>query len=365
MRAGARRWRRAAESGHALACLIPDGATGGRPWGTPVHSLDESMMRSIRMPYVPISVVIPVYNCARYLTRAVGSILHQDRRDIEVIAVDDGSTDGSGALLQSLARTDQRLRVLQQPHVGVTTALIRGCAAARGTFIARQDADDISASNRLRRLASFLEQHPDAVLVSSGIRVLGPQEEVLVDIPSPAVAEMADVIAKAEHRSLIGGAVMFRAAAYRQVDGYHAHFRFAEDLDLHLRLMEVGTAGFLPDLLYGYRIQDESVTRRYGDAQIRYFVALAQACAEARRQGISESPILETARRASYMSPLPRSRPESVADTHLLVGRLLLSRGDWRARSYFWQVLKKGPDKIRSAAGLLLAWTIGRWPLPS
>lgn len=95
------------------------------------------------MPRSPtVSVVMSVFNGARYLSASIASILSQEDVDFELIIVDDGSTDATPGLLAEFAARDARVRVIRQDNSGITQALIRGCAAARGTFIARQDADD-------------------------------------------------------------------------------------------------------------------------------------------------------------------------------------------------------------------------------
>ena len=97
-----------------------------------------------------ISVVMSVCNGSDLLAKAVNSILSQEGVSLELIVVNDGSIDGSCAtILDEYARRDPRVRVIHQENTGLTRALIRGCAAARGQFIARQDSDDISLPGRL------------------------------------------------------------------------------------------------------------------------------------------------------------------------------------------------------------------------
>ena len=96
-----------------------------------------------------VSIVMSVYNGACYLRAAVESVLDQQGVSFEFVVVDDGSTDESGAILDEYATRDPRLRVIHQQNTGLTQALIRGCSEARGEFIARQDADDVSLPGRL------------------------------------------------------------------------------------------------------------------------------------------------------------------------------------------------------------------------
>src|SRR5207253_385711 len=117
---------------------------------------DSAFCVSVRVPAIivanarkmsdrpTVSVLLPVYNGARYLRPAVESILAQTFADFELIAVDDGSTDRSLAMLQEYARRDPRVHVITRPNTGIAGALNDGLAAARGEFLARMDADDIS-----------------------------------------------------------------------------------------------------------------------------------------------------------------------------------------------------------------------------
>src|SRR4051794_34124457 len=104
-----------------------------------------------------ISIVMPVHNAMPYLREAVNSLLQQDIGDLEIIALDDASTDGSGAYLDGIE--DSRLRVLHFPKQGLTKLLNIGLREARGSLVARMDADDISLPDRLRLQRAFLEDH--------------------------------------------------------------------------------------------------------------------------------------------------------------------------------------------------------------
>ena len=134
-----------------------------------------------------VSVVLSVHDEEPFLAECLESVLAQTGVWFEVIAINDGSTDGSPALLDAYAARDGRLRVVHQPNAGLTRALIRGCAMARGRFVARQDADDLAFPGRLARLAADLDTHPEVVLVASAAVMFGPRGELL----SPWVAARA------------------------------------------------------------------------------------------------------------------------------------------------------------------------------
>jgi glycosyltransferase involved in cell wall biosynthesis len=117
-----------------------------------------------------VSVVMPVYNGETFLEEALLSVLTQSLRDIEVIVVDDGSTDRTPEILAYV--TDPRVRVLTQPNGGIAAALNFGVAHARGRYVARMDADDRCVPERLDRQVSFLETHPEVAAVGSSYRLI-------------------------------------------------------------------------------------------------------------------------------------------------------------------------------------------------
>ena len=112
-----------------------------------------------------VSVLLPVYNGEPYLKAAIDSILAQTFTDFECIIIDDGSSDGSSALISSV--DDPRIRFYQQPNRGLPATLKRGLSLARGVFIARQDQDDLSHSDRLRLQVAYLQSHPECVLLGT------------------------------------------------------------------------------------------------------------------------------------------------------------------------------------------------------
>src|SRR5262245_56756332 len=119
-----------------------------------------------------VSVLLPVRNGGAYLAPALASLWRQTLRDFEVIAVNDGSTDDSGERLERHARREKRLRVIHLPASGLPTALNAGLAAARGRWIARQDADDLSRRRRFELQQGLLAAHPEIGVVGSRLRIL-------------------------------------------------------------------------------------------------------------------------------------------------------------------------------------------------
>jgi glycosyltransferase involved in cell wall biosynthesis len=282
-----------------------------------------------------VSVVLSVCDDERFLAECLESVLAQTGVSFEVIAIDDGSTDGSAALLNAYAARDVRLRVVHQHNAGLTRALIRGCAMARGRFVARQDADDIAFPGRLARLASELESHPQAVLVASAAVMLGPRGELL--------SAWAAAGATPDRDTSCHGTWMFRRDAYEQVGGYHSHFRAAQDVDLRLRFEMRGEVRVLPDILYAFRIREGSISAT-SPIQKRLSL-LAHEAAARRARGLDDADLLtEAARLGAEESTRLRTEP-GAGD--YFAGRCLVALGDRRAVTYLWRACQREPASVR------------------
>ncbi len=120
-----------------------------------------------------VSVVMPVYNTAEYVAEAVDSILKQTLSDLELIIIDDGSTDASPAILDQIQKADERVHVIHQQNQGIVGALNRGLKLAGGEYIARMDGDDISLPDRLAVQVAFMDRHPNVGICGTACRLFG------------------------------------------------------------------------------------------------------------------------------------------------------------------------------------------------
>jgi glycosyltransferase involved in cell wall biosynthesis len=303
------------------------------------------------MSAVDVSVVMGVYNGIATLEETLRSVLAPDEGPrLELIAVDDGSTDGSGELLDAWARRDARVRVIHQANTGLTRALIRGCGEARGEFIARHDCGDVSLPHRLARQWRLLQSHPEAVLTACAVRFIGPGGEPLFVTARPGES-LHEGLGKLERGRVQGpphhGATMFRRSAYEQAGGYRAYFVVAQDLDLWLRLRELGAC--IGDAQIGYvaRLEAGSISARRRGDQLR-MAQVALDCARERRAGRDDAPLL-----AVPPVPLdaPRRDPRAENARFLyFVGSCLRQSDPAAARRYFWQAFRARPLMLKSLA---------------
>jgi len=293
-----------------------------------------------------ISVVMSVYNGERYLRQAADSILAQEGIEFEFIVVDDGSSDSSPRILEEYACHDPRVRVICQENAGLTRALIRGCVEARGEYIARQDADDVSLPGRLAKLADVLRRDHTLSFVSSWSQVIGPEGEVLMTHTRPEDPYRATELL------LFGGAgppghgsVMFRRSRYEAVGGYRAEFYFAQDCDLWFRLGENGRLGYVPQVLYQYRVSPGSVSGNRNFIKVEFAEAVSR-CRDARRRGENESDILSACVRLANRTR--ETSPASEAATLYFLGRNLLRRNPVQAVKYLVACIRKSPWHFRA-----------------
>ena len=205
-----------------------------------------------------VSVVLPVRDGARYLREAVESVLGQSLADLELIVVDDGSTDETPAMLAGFG--DPRLRILRQDRLGLVAALNRGLETAEAPYLARMDADDVSLPKRLERQVAFLEDHSRAALVVPGVELVDEEGRPVGTIVLPP--DDADLRRRLLLRNPIThGSVVLRRSALDTAGGYRAAHGANEDYDLWRRLARDWELAAIPELLYRYRVHADAVTK--------------------------------------------------------------------------------------------------------
>ena len=206
-----------------------------------------------------VSVVMPVYNPGRFLADAVNSIIEQTFHDWEMICVNDGSTDGSGLLLDKFAEQDARIRVVHQANTGIVGALNNGNEHARGPLICRMDSDDIALPDRMEKQLAFLRRSPNCVAVGGAILEIDTDGDPLCCTRLPA--EHTDIENNLLHRrtGLFHPTTMLRTEALRAVGGYRAQYQWVEDHDLWLRLAQRGELANLNEIVLCYRQHPSSV----------------------------------------------------------------------------------------------------------
>lgn len=232
-----------------------------------------------------VSVLMPVFDAERYVAGAVDSILGQTFKDFELLIVDDGSTDRSVEIMRTYARRDRRIRLTTRSNRGVSVTRNELLRAAVGEFIAPMDADDVALPHRLEREVEFLAEHPDVVCVGASYRIID-QASRLIHRAFPVTQQDEEIqqLLLRGHCSLHQPTVMYRRAAALKAGGYDEQFQAAEDMDLWLRLGEIGKLANMPDQVLEYRVYGKSLSDRMQETALDEMRrASAAAC---KRRGI-------------------------------------------------------------------------------
>jgi glycosyltransferase involved in cell wall biosynthesis len=207
-----------------------------------------------------VSVVIPTYNCGEYIRASVESALAQTHRPIEVVVLDDGSTDDTRERLRAYGG---RIKYIYQPNRGLSAARNAAIAAAEGDVIALLDADDLCAPRRVERQVSLLCANPNVGFVACQAPIMDQDGKLTGKKYSrrAVFAYNEDVVIgrdAALRRYLQDGfflptTVLMRRSVLDAVGGYDESLRVAEDLDLMLKLLQVCDMGYINEALYFYR----------------------------------------------------------------------------------------------------------------
>ncbi|MDP2292814.1 MAG: glycosyltransferase [Actinomycetota bacterium] len=232
---------------------------------------------------VLVSFVLPVHNGAEHVAAAIDSVLAQGDTEIElvvieVVVVDDGSTDGTAEVLARYAH-DPRVRVVRhEVNLGLVAALNRGLRESRGELVARLDADDLALPGRLAAHLAAMAANPALVLHATAYERALPSGEVLRR-PVPPMTHGALAMAAWAGNQLCHSAVMFRRQVAIDVGGYREEWFPVEDFDLWLRLMAVGEYGGSAHVGTRYLVNPDGISKRHDDAQRSAMRARADAAA--------------------------------------------------------------------------------------
>ncbi len=205
-----------------------------------------------------ISAVLPVYNCEKYIQQAIDSILNQTFKDFELIIINDGSTDGSLELIKGY--NDPRIVIIDQNNQGLAKTLNNGLAIARGEYIARMDADDISMPDRFEKQLAYLTKYPKIKLLGTGVDLIDKDgESICIDVPYTGSSFLKKFLKKIgnpfKHPS-----VMFDRELALYLGGYNEKIgKYFEDYFLWSEFAHHSEIDILNEVLLKYRITPGSI----------------------------------------------------------------------------------------------------------
>jgi len=228
-----------------------------------------------------ISVIIPVYNYERYLGEAIESVLGQTYQDLEVIVVDDGSTDRSGEVAESFA--GRGVRYCQEVHAGIGPARNKGVELAQGEFIAFLDADDRWPLEKIERQLRAFENDPALEMVFGQALQLqnGPAWEAGVRDKNLAVDGMVP--------GMVPGTMLIKRDAFDRVGKFQGGLKVGEFIDWYARAVELKIRSLiLPDLFLWRRIHDSNQGVRERQSVTDYARVLKAALDRKRGHGYTD-----------------------------------------------------------------------------
>ena len=240
-------------------------------------SIQAADLRALKIPSEPglVSVVLPAFNGARLLGEALDSILAQTYSKFEVIAINDGSTDETGAILDEYARRDNRIQVIHQENRKIPRTLSRGFQSARGEFLTWTSVDNRLAPDFLEQMVSCLQRHPDWDMIYANMDIIGEDGKPLTKsrwyrhYQRPPGSEHIHLPEDPSELNIwpnnfVGGAFLYRDRAAWLIGDYSALRFTTEDYDYWMRvnaLLNLRHADFL-NPVYEYRFHRESLTHR-------------------------------------------------------------------------------------------------------
>jgi hypothetical protein len=250
-----------------------------------------------------VSVLMAVYNGERFLHAAIESVLVQTLAEIELVVVDDGSTDSTPQILEGYAADDPRVVVHRQANLGRAAALNRGSALTRAPLIARLDADDVAEPDRLERQREFLAENDAVAVVGGAVTFVDASDRCFADHQYPL--SDTEIRRALDHATpFVHSAVTLRKEAFAAAGGYRPVFGDADDVDLWLRLADKHQLANLPQTVVRYRLHPDQASVRGLELQTLCAVA-ARAAARARRAG----------------------QPDPFTNAHLISEQVLLELG--------------------------------------
>lgn len=286
-----------------------------------------------------ISVLMPIYNCEAYFADAWESLLNQSETPWEGVIVNDGSTLQLRCARDRVEHSGSQHRWIDRPHLGLARALNCGLAFCRTKYIARMDGDDICAPGRFKKQLEYLEAHPDVVAVGSWVMLIDEDGDPIGPAFDKSTSHEDIVDALLCRRTGVTGichpSVMMRTEAVRQIGGYR-DVKMGEDIDLFLRLAEIGRLANIPEFLLHYRVHAKSITLNRSEEERQ---ASQQVRIQAyQRLGIPLPPDL------SVLKPAP---PPGRVALYRWWSRHAARHGNMKtARKYAWRLLLLAPHKL-------------------
>lgn len=205
-----------------------------------------------------VSILVPAYNAEATLAETLQSALGSSYSNLEIVLVDDGSTDATAAVAKAFAGRDQRVRMFRQQHRGVSAALNLGLGQVRGEFVARLDADDLWHPTKLEKQVGLLTADPALALAYTFVRYVDGSGRIVRDAAPQRLVGRA--LCQCLYEGIIGGgsSVVLRRSILDAVGGYDERLSVWEDLILHLKVAAAAPVASVAEYLTAYRLRQDT-----------------------------------------------------------------------------------------------------------
>lgn len=224
-----------------------------------------------------VSVILPVYNCEKYISESIDSILQQTFTNFELLVIDDGSSDGTFHKIKEF--NDPRIIVISQKNKGLPCTLNESFEKARGKYIARQDADDYSFPDRLGRQVDFLDNNPEIALVGTWAEIWVETEKTNRSLKHSTNSKLIkfDLLFDS---AFVHSSIMLRKSLFSDIGGYIPIFKPVEDYEYWTRIAAKYEVANIPDVLHAYRELPASMIRADPEKNLVQLVKITSAAIE-------------------------------------------------------------------------------------
>jgi len=294
-----------------------------------------------------VSVLIPMHNAEAFILSALNSILREQRIALEVIVINDCSTDRS--VLEVAKVKDERVQLIHSDGSGIAATLNTGLSHAQGEVIVRCDADDFYPHDRLFQQVSWLQAHPDYGAICGSYIAVDSDGNTVISL---GVAESGDITEELQQgitRTHLG-TFAIRAEVMQKIGGFRRYFVTAEDIDLQLRLANACRVWYEPENCYFYRIHGASITHTQKSNERVFFEAIARKFQQQRQlNGFDDLD--------SGCPPVPPAHEDKPFCAKRHIQGFLLGQA-WQVfqQGNKWQALKIGLRALSTAPGNFAVW---------
>jgi GT2 family glycosyltransferase len=298
---------------------------------------------------VLVSVIMPLYNAEHFVAAAISSVLYEQHVPLEVIVVDNGSTDRSVEKVKAI--TDRRLRLISSPTRGIAAALNAGLAEAQGKFLMRCDSDDLYPAARILQQVEWLNQHPEFGAICGGYAAIDTKGAPLVEFNDSALPEEITAELSAGFVRTHFCTYALRTEIARSIGGFRPYFTTGEDIDFQLRLGEACRVRYQPGVYYQYRLHRTSITHTRSTLEREFFDKIARQFQRQRQlDGLDD---LDGGQSPS-LPELTDCRPLSAAQH---IQKFLLWRAWYEHQAgQKWQAVTTGMRSVLTMPSSLSAW---------